>query len=318
MKLKYLLYSISAIFLVGCSSFLPQSEFLAPVNEQTKGKLYAQFFGTSTIYITDGNHSIMIDGFFTRQGYLKTFITRMKSSKEKVQYTLNQAEIEKIDALFVSHSHYDHALDSENTALITNATLMGSERTIALSPKAKSKKINVEKTLSVGDFKVSFYETPHVDKGSFLKNVEKFILWSTGGSRFKEEAEVYSFFLQHPQGNILIIPSSGFPSDINIPAKADSVFLSIGLLSNQSMAYIEDYWQRAVIETCAKRVIPIHWDNFSKPLKNPLATSPIYIDDIDKTLKIIKQLATYSKCSNSSVEIIFPPVFDSFLINRDS
>lgn len=316
MRLKHPLYFISVIFLMGCSNILPESEFLPPASEQTKGKLYAQFFGASTISITDGNHSIMIDGFFTRQGYLKTVITRMKSNKETVQATLSKAEIERIDALLVSHSHYDHALDSENTALITGAVLMGSERTIDLSPKSKSKKINVDEILLIGDFKISFYETPHVNKGNFLKNAEKLLLWSTGGSRFQEKAEVYSFFLQHPKGNTLIIPSSGFPSGIKLPVKADTVFLSIGLLSNQSLAYIEDYWQYAVVETCAKRVIPIHWDNFSKPLKKAIATSPAFIDDINKTITILKKLAIHSKCTNSAVEISFPPAFDSFLINR--
>ncbi|WP_334036533.1 MBL fold metallo-hydrolase [Alteromonas macleodii] len=318
MLFKYPIYIVLFLYLIGCSSTLPPREFLTPSINQVKGSLYAKFFGTSTVYITDGNNSVMVDGFFTRQGYFKTLATRMKSNEINVNYALERAGVEDVDILLVSHSHYDHALDSENTALLTGATLMGSNRTIFLSPRAKSKKINIDEVIHLGDFEISFYETPHVRKGSFLQIIEKLILWSTGGLRFKDKAEVYSYFLQHPKGNILIIPSSGFSSDIKLPATVDFVFLSIGLLSKQSTEYIENYWQQAVVETCAKHVIPIHWDNFSKPLKQPITTSPKFIDDISKTLDILKKLATHSNCTNSSVEISFPPAYEAFLIDGKS
>jgi L-ascorbate metabolism protein UlaG (beta-lactamase superfamily) len=314
--MKQCVYSIGLIVLSSCSAWSPSNETIEVLNKVPDDKLYARFFGTSTLYISDGTTSIMIDGFFTRRGYISTLFNRMKSSEELVIKTLRNANLDTVDILLVGHSHYDHALDSEKVAEKTNATLMGSKRTLLLAPKAKSQVIDTEKIISKGQFQISFFETPHIKKGNFISLLEQFILWTTGGLRFEDKAEVYSFFLQHPKGNILVVPSSGFTSGIKLPQKADVVFLSVGLLGHQSEQYIKEYWQQAVVETGARWVIPIHWDNFSKPLANPLKPTPYPIDDLEKTMQILNNLASQTIIDDLAVKISFPPAIEPFLLTE--
>ena len=313
--IKIVVCAILLSCLAACYRFSPPVNILQTEHSIAKGDLYAQFFGTSTVYISDGYHSIMVDGFFTRQSYFKTLLTRMKSNKKMIEASLKRADINNIDLLLVSHSHFDHALDSQATAMATDALVMGSKATLSLSPKAKSSLIDTAASVTRGDFQVSFYETIHIEKNALMRCLESFVLWSTGGSRFKDKAEVYSFYIRHPKANILIVPSAGLPADLVLPDNTDVVFLGIGLLGNQSAQYIRDYWQRAVIDTGAKSVILIHWDNFFRPLTHPIQPTPSIVDDVDRTLQLLTHLASQTQKTNTPVNLWLPPAFDRFLLH---
>jgi L-ascorbate metabolism protein UlaG (beta-lactamase superfamily) len=303
---KLTTFLLTLIYLSGCGSLPSGAPFIKPQNNIPEGGLHARFFGTSTIFISDGHNSIMIDGFFTRRGFFSSFIHQMKSDEVIINTTLSEANIEDIDLVLVSHSHYDHALDSAYVADTKKATLMGSSTTLSISPTANKKLIDVNKKETVGDFEVTFYETNHGYKSSLIHFFESTILWATGGNRFKNHAEVYTFSIKHPQANILIIPSSDFTAINNKPIEVNSdiVFLGVGLLSNKSEDEIADYWQKAVINTKAKWVIPIHWDDFSRPLRKDLVSPSILIDSVDRTICILNKLS-----DNSEVKpiILLPP-----------
>jgi glyoxylase-like metal-dependent hydrolase (beta-lactamase superfamily II) len=72
--------------------------------------LSVRFFGTSTILITDGSASIMTDGFFSRPSFFK-LATSIFPDAEEIDFALQNGP-SKIDAIFVAHSHHDHAMDS--------------------------------------------------------------------------------------------------------------------------------------------------------------------------------------------------------------
>jgi L-ascorbate metabolism protein UlaG (beta-lactamase superfamily) len=48
--------------------------------------------------------------------------------------------------------------------------------------------------------------------------------------------------------------------------------------------YRNDYWQEVVEAVKAKRVIPIHWDDFTLSLDQPLVPMSNLFDDFDKTM----------------------------------
>lgn len=52
--------------------------------------------------------------------------------------------------------------------------------------------------------------------------------------------------------------------------RADTVYLGIGTLGKQSPSFRDTYWRTYVADTGARRVIPIHWDNFTRGLDRPL------------------------------------------------
>jgi L-ascorbate metabolism protein UlaG (beta-lactamase superfamily) len=303
-----------AISLVGCSSYKPV-KFLEPAaSRQAKGALHARFLGTSTILLTDGNNSILFDGFFTRQGVVKHIAKGLKPNQRLIDKAIAANELGDINALFVSHSHYDHALDAGVVAAKTKATLMGSSKTLGFSPTyAKKQLIPPNASTTIGKFKITAFETPHVPKNKVSLWFEKMLTRLMRGSKYIDSAEVFSFYIDHPSAKVLIIPSAGFERD-NIPEnlKADVVFLGIGLLSKQgnrqanqeSPDYIERYWQAAVENTGAKLVIPIHFDDFRKPYGEKIPVTLKYIDDISYTMDRLNDLVNRHK---GQVTIAFPP-----------
>ena len=76
---------------------------------------------------------------------------------------------------------------------------------------------------------------------------------------------------------------------------ADVVYLGIGLLGKLDADYRQRYWNELVRGVGAQRVIPIHWDDFWRPLDEPLAALPRLVDDIDVTMDFLVERAYREK-----------------------
>jgi len=86
--------------------------------------------------------------------------------------------------------------------------------------------------------------------------------------------------------------------------RADLVFLGVGGLGLHADQVIEGYWAEAVTTTCAKRVVPVHWDNFTRPLDRPLSPLPWPFDKLKRSMRVLRALA-----QRDGVEIIMPVAF---------
>ena len=318
-------------FLTGCSAYdIKHSRPTANiVTESTEP--YSQFFGTTTILFSDGQDAILIDGFFTRQGLTSHWRHGMTSNRSLINKAIDNIEVEKVDSVFVSHSHFDHAMDSGIVADQLRATLYGSEKTLSFTPNYVNKAvITPGKRLKINEkFFVTAFETPHAEKCEALANIEAFITRKLGGEQYLDADKVYSFYVELDNMRILVIPSSGLGRD-DLPKglKADVVFLGIGLLSRQmpkpssdsaeiSESYIENYWKHAVTATEASLVIPIHFDNFTQPLRNQIPVTPNIIDNIEWTMSQLCALAIDSASAISDkVKIAFPPAIAPFHLDQ--
>lgn len=319
---RSLLIVFLSIVLCSCSSSYKTTNSLPYLNSPPdNGVLHARFFGISTVYLSDGESSIMIDGMFTRRSFTKHRKHGFSPDTKAVETGLKNAGIDKVDGLFVGHSHFDHALDAAVTAKKSNATLYGSHSTLKLFPDFQKKsEILVGQPYHFGKFSVTAFETQHVPKEPFIKNVEYFLTAVYAqGHKFICAGKVYSFLIQHGDTDILIIPSSSFHhTDLPIKTQADVVFLSIGLLSKQPNAhkYIANYWDNAVKQTNAKLVIPIHYDDFRKPISasGELTLPSSLTDKISLTMAQLDKLADETKNNGKSVEIRFPPIIKPFML----
>ncbi|MBU0994960.1 MAG: MBL fold metallo-hydrolase [Proteobacteria bacterium] len=75
-----------------------------------------QFLGVNSIYITDGATHLMIDPFFSRMpvrvsNLIFGGLMRVPPNRQAIQNVLSQTGIQKLDAMFFTHAHWDHALD---------------------------------------------------------------------------------------------------------------------------------------------------------------------------------------------------------------
>lgn len=303
------LLSLVAVQLFFAPSLAPYSSLTLSQEERTEGRLTAQWFGVSTLYFSDGEHSILVDGFFSRPGWLTLLLGKLAPDQARIDAGLARGGLERADVLLVAHSHHDHAMDSPVVAEKLGALLVGSESTanIGRGGGLGDDRILVVRhgdVLNLGQFEIRFFETPHSPNAITPGAIEEPLTPPARLSAYRL-GENYSYLLNHPRGRILIVPSANHVPGLFKDIEADVVFLSIGLLGKLPEDFIRSYWQEVVEVTGAKLVIPIHWDDFSRPLDKPLKPLPYLLDDMEASMKQLLALARAD-----GVEIRLMPVAD--------
>ena len=273
------------------------------------GGLQARFFGTTTIAIDDGATRIMIDGFFSRPGMLRSMFGKVAPDAQRIDRALEQGEVTHAAAVLVAHSHFDHAMDCAAVADRTGAVVVGSQSTanIARGHGLAEDRIRVVKggeTLEFGGFTVQVFSSPHSPDLMFPGEITAPLRPPVRGSAYREGGS-YSFLLRHTRGNVLIHPSANVTPGLYRGVRADVVFLGIGRLGKQSEEFQARYWQEVVRTTGAKVVIPIHWDDFTSSLDEPLQPMPRLLGDFDADMEQLR-----ARAQADGVTVVLPLAFE--------
>jgi L-ascorbate metabolism protein UlaG (beta-lactamase superfamily) len=266
--------SLAALLLPGCQSLTPRplvseyEPFARATPAVADGRLRARFLGTSTIAITDGDTTIMTDGFFSRPSIARLFLGAVRPNRLRIEHALLKAGLTRVDAIFVAQSHHDHAMDTAYVAHLTGARIIGSSSTVNIALgsdfKGEIEALGHRSIHKVGLFEVTAFQTPHSSPTPFPgKNTGK--LSPYAGVEDYREGGNFSFLVNHPRGRILIVPSRGCREGQFQGVTADVVFLGVGGLFTKP-GLMKDHWRESVVRTGARLVIPIHWDNFFRPL----------------------------------------------------
>lgn len=258
-----------------------------------KPGLRAMFYGTSTLSLTDGTSAIMTDGFFSRPSLLR-LLTRFSPDESEIAFALSKAP-KKIDAIFVAHSHHDHAMDAGLVAMKTGAVVHGSESTLNVArgqgtPAEQLRLLQVRTPLQFGAFRVTAYETPHSPEPTSPGFITEPVHSPARLSTYRV-AENFSFYVEHPLGNVLIVPSANYIPGTFDGLKADMVVLGIGALGKQPDGFAESYWSESIGKTGARLVFPVHWDDFTRSLREPLVPMPFFLDDMKAGMAKIDAMA---------------------------
>jgi L-ascorbate metabolism protein UlaG (beta-lactamase superfamily) len=117
--------------------------------------------------------------------------------------------------------------------------------------------------------------------------------------------EAWSIVLEHRSGRrALIQGSAGYVPDALAGLRADVAYLGVGQLGLLDDDYVSAYWQHTVRAVGAERVVLIHWDDFFRPLDQPLRALPYAADDLDATMRRLERLA-----AADGVRLSFPTVW---------
>lgn len=305
------------ILLSGCATWKVDKSRYAPKLTSTGSSLHARFFGTSTISLSDGKTTLLFDGFFTRKAVGDMVDSGMVTDFGMVETALRRGKLLQsgVNGLFVGHAHFDHALDINSVTKLTGAKVYGSETVLKLTTSENTDRLVQGKRYPIGDFTVTAIESKHVKKTFLSRIAEAFYMWRAEGDDYKEKGTVFSFFVEHPKGNVLIIPSARFDAALPKNKQAPTVFMSVGLLSKRSKKEFKQYWQNAVINAGAKTVFPIHWDDFREPIlvSDDIPPSPGWADNLTKTMNKLDRYA--AKTQAAPIQIILPPAYRPFALN---
>lgn len=255
------------------------------------------WMGVSTLLVDDGTTALMTDGFFSRPGLLAVGLRPIAPSMPRITESLRRAGVDRLAAVLPVHTHFDHALDSAVVADLTGADLVGGvsaanvarghglaeDRIVVAAPGAE---------MRFGTFGVTLLESDHCPPDRFPGTITAPVVPPAKASAYRC-GEAWSTLIHHrPSGRRLLIQgSAGFVPGALAGRDAEVAYLGVGQLGVQSPAYIRQYWDQTVRAVGARTVVLIHWDDFFRPLSEPLRALPYAGDDLDATMTVLQSLA---------------------------
>lgn len=290
---------IGCLLLAGCNPLARPSltpyAFMQAQTADPRSLPQVRFLGTTTLVFGDGKSNFMIDGFVTRPKLGDVLFSHLEPNEAIVDAALSEANVDKLGAVLVAHSHYDHVLDAPMIAAKTNAILMGSSSTANIGrgaglPDPQIRVLSDRQRIPIGSFIITAFSTPHSPRALFRGSVKRPMRWPATASRFREGGN-FSFLVEHPDLDILVVPSANFSPGKLAGLHADVVFLSIGTLGNRSCGFARNYWHETVQASGARLVIPIHWDDFTRPLDQPLVPMLRGSDNFERAMRIVRSFA---------------------------
>jgi len=253
------------------------------------------FLGAATLLISDGITHLLTDGFFTRPPALRVAFGRLRSDPAAVRAGLARAGICRLDAVLVSHSHYDHALDAPQVARAAGAQVVGSASTANIArgaglPEAHITVAVPAQPLAFGAFRVTFLPSAHSRPNLATGQIDHPLRQPARASVFKEGG-CFSILVEHPAGTLLVHASAAYLPGALSAARADAALLSLGSLGRRSPAFRNAYFDATAGLTGARVVYPIHHDDFTRPLGERLRHMPWWMDDIPAALHALRAWA---------------------------
>ncbi len=253
------------------------------------------FLGVSTILITDGETALMTDGFFSRPSLLEVAFAEIESDLAAIDRSLERAGVDRLAAVLVVHSHYDHAMDAPEVAWRTGALLVGSESTanVGRGWGLEESRIKVPRSgepMRFGAFTVTLIRSRHFPHGRAMGEISEPLVPPARALAYQEGGS-WSVHVEHPLGSVLVHSSAGWIDGALDGYRAETVLLGIGLLGTRDENYRQAYFREVVEAVGARRVIPIHYDDFTRPLDAPLLPLPAFFDDVEASMRFLVEQA---------------------------
>jgi L-ascorbate metabolism protein UlaG (beta-lactamase superfamily) len=283
---------------------------LVPTPGGPAGGVTVTFLGVTTLLVTDGETALMTDGFFTRPSLLRTLAGRIAPDPEAIGRALARAGVERLAAVVVVHSHYDHAMDAPEVARRTGAVLVGSESTANVGrgwglAEDRIRVATPGEPMRFGAFEVTLIPSRHFPHGMAMGEITKPLVPPARAMDYLEGGS-WSVVIAHPAGRLLVQGSAGWEDGALRDQRADVVLLGVAGLGSKGPEYTRRYLEEVVEPTGASLVIPIHWDDFSRPLDEPLVPLPNLLDDFAGTMDLL----TADVASHPGRRLAFLPVWE--------
>lgn len=277
-------------------------EHFEPLKKENKSILKVTFFGVSTLLFDDGQEQILIDGFFSRPSLTDVMFTEINSNPKLLQYYIKKYELQRTQAILVTHSHYDHALDVAYLAnSLKHVKVIGSKSTLNIArgghvSETQLHQATLLKPVNIGQFTITAIPSQHPQTTLVNNDLTEEIIaplaLPTRFSNFKE-GENFDYLIEYKGYKILVKASTGAIPHQYKDLKLDALFLGIAQLSRQTAEVQSEYLAETLLSLNPKLVIPIHWDDFFKPLNQPLEFLPRIADHAPQSLQRLADVAAH-------------------------
>lgn len=253
--------------------------------------------GVTTMLVSDGSSALLTDGFFSRPSLLAVGMGRLNPALPRIDGCLHRLGIDRLDAVLPVHTHFDHAMDSAVVAARTGAQLVGGTSAANIGrggglPDAQLTVATPGESITLGAFDVTLFTGHHCPPDRFPGTITAPVVPPVRASAYKC-GEAWSTHIHHRGSGrrLLAVGSAGFVPGALAGQRAEVVYLGIGQLGLQPEQYLVDYWNETVRTVGARRVVLTHWDDFFRPLHEPLRALPYAGDDLDVSMRVLSRLA---------------------------
>jgi L-ascorbate metabolism protein UlaG (beta-lactamase superfamily) len=282
-------------FLVGCANtdILPYTTNVPKDSRTESPNFTITFLGNTTLYIKSvmnkDSPGIFIDAFVSRPKYI---LRKIAHSTSIIDDKIKDAGInfDEVGWVIPLHSHFDHLLDAPYVASKSQAKLVATPTTKNISNSMGynddifykvSGNPNKEIIIKAEEFTIKLEPVVHSDTelaGVFFaplgdrypKNL-KSQFKKKNKARDYVEGQSYNVHITHDKSKKSIYVLGGFPSSYidhkKLPdslVDSDIVFVAVPLFRKMRTKDRELFWRDLAKKE--KRVVPMHWDTFCRPL----------------------------------------------------
>jgi L-ascorbate metabolism protein UlaG (beta-lactamase superfamily) len=281
------------------------------------GQVRLRFAGVSTLVFDDGETAWMTDGFFSRPSLWAMLTQPMSPNPARITQALQVLQVKQLAAVVPLHAHYDHAMDAPVVAQRTGARLIGDASALHIGkglglPLAQMQEVQPQEVVVLGQFRLQFIASRHsptlYSDGHARESITQDLVPPQRAPAWRE-GQVWSLWVTHAQGGSWLVQgSAGFLPGALDHVRAETVFLGVGTLGHKDTAYRSAFWQATVQAVGARHVIPVHWDNFWRPLDQPLQAMPYLFDDFAVTMQDLR-----TRAQANHVQLHLPPLWTPFI-----
>ena len=270
------------------------------------------FFGTTTLLFDDGRDQIFFDAHFTRPSIEKYVAgAYVETNTALCDKLIDLHHIDRLRAIFISHTHHDHVMDAPYVANRCRAVIYGSSsaKNVAIGggvPEERTVVFKDGSEYSIGGYTIRIIKSLHSKPNRFNNDlgvpIEKPLVQPASLRDYKEGGS-YDFFIQHGEKKILIRPSFNYIEGQLDGIQADVLFLGVAGLAKADEDMEKAFYAETVEKTKARLVIPVHWDNFFASLEVAVEDMP---ELIEKTDVVFYKLARYCEAHDVNCLIQYP------------
>ena len=285
-----LLLSISGS--LGCGLTHPTGEihqfepfFVQKSDLASDPEVTVTYLGASTLLFDDGKTSFLVDAYLSRLALKELVFRRVQTDTAKVNSVLLQAQTRDLDAILITHTHFDHVLDAGYIARTTGAKVFGSAsaRQICLGSGVPDERIHVIEDgyrLSLGQFDILFVSVVHSPMSIFMDDLGRTIDAPISPPKHivhYREGGSFHLLIRHNGHSLYVNPSASDVDQIPDSIRAEVVFLGMGLMRRPTQEFRFRHYQHSVAKLEPCLVVPIHWDNYCLPDARTLDLIPASI-----------------------------------------
>lgn len=236
------------------------------------GAVSIRWMTVASVVIDDGKTRLLFDPAWTRPG-IKHWLNweKLKSDEQLVKSILNKNGLEKIDAVFASHSHFDHVLDAPMVAKLTGAVFYTDQSSERIARAYKDERIRTislraYEKIRVGDFLITPLERKHSQILHLFDFLPGPVPADMDLSFWDYHAgDTWFFLIEHPEGNILMDQgSTPYVDSLKKYTKKVDVLLQ-GIANRENDEVILEGYLKAYRP---QFFIPLHFDNFFLDFNN--------------------------------------------------